>query len=149
MRKLAFLALASSALIAGTISFAAAADRYGSVVYSPSTQKYGWSNNARTAQAARRQAAATCAAGDCREILWYKNSCGTLVHSGTGYGSGWGANQNLSRRWASDIYQKCAAPSGQARARTVCTSNFADRRAVKAGGDFAGCVRFWRSAAAR
>ena len=122
MRKYLISTFALAVLACGA-SAASAAEKFGSVAFSPLTQSYGWSNNESSREAAESQAAARCGAADCHVLVWYKNGCGSLAYDGGGYGAGWGANRATSLHRALRAKQSCQQRPDASFQKTVCTSN--------------------------
>lgn len=78
-----------------------AADNYGSMYFSQSTGRYGYSYDYPTLDAARRVAYGNCKSRDCRETTWFRNACAALaVGDGNAWGSGWAASRGKAERKA-------------------------------------------------
>lgn len=72
---------------------------YGAISYSASTGIYGWSTGRATLSQAQNDAAAWCANGadDCKNLMWFANSCAALSKSKTKKEVvGWAWNQYAS-----------------------------------------------------
>ncbi|MBE9209170.1 DUF4189 domain-containing protein [Nostoc sp. LEGE 06077] len=83
---------------------------FGAISYSPSTRIYS-SGTAKTKQAAINAALNKCiresGAKDCTTPLWFKNAWGALaVGSDGSYGTGWGSEQSLAKKFALETCQK-------------------------------------------
>lgn len=68
-----------------------AQELFGAVAYSAKERQHGWSNNYSSRKAAEQAAMDACRknAGDCKNILWFRNACGALVTGPDGYGADW------------------------------------------------------------
>ena len=77
---------------------ALAQDLFGAIAYSTGSGAYGWAKDHPTRQAAERASLTACGklAKDCRNVLWFKNGCGSLAVSAKAYGWGWGSTQALA-----------------------------------------------------
>ncbi|BAY16151.1 hypothetical protein NIES2109_25750 [Nostoc sp. HK-01] len=96
--------------ITQTAQAGAANNVFGAISYSPSTKVYS-TGIAKTKQAAINASLNKCrresAAGDCTTPLWFKNAWGALaVGSDGSYGTGWGTNQSLAKKYAVETCQK-------------------------------------------
>jgi len=78
-------------------------DAYGAMAYSPGTGAYGYVYDLGSRSEAESGALAQCAGrtsgGDCKVLLWFKNSCGAIATATNGaYGSGWGESRALAEQ---------------------------------------------------
>lgn len=92
-RLLATVLLALLAI--GMLPASAAADKYGSIAYSPSTGAKGWSFDHHSRYGAEHHALAQCGkhAGDCKVVTWFVNGCGALAIGQTNYHATWGRSR--------------------------------------------------------
>jgi hypothetical protein len=96
------LAIAASVLIAISAT-AEAANIYGSIAYSPSTDIDGYSYNYPNNGAAQQRALKYCRAqaADCKVVVNFHNACGALaVGDGTGWGAAWVAGRRAAENKA-------------------------------------------------
>jgi len=70
---------------------AEAYDYYGAIAYSPSTDRWGTSNECGSADDAMAAAVAECGVSDCQAKFWFSNQCGALAKSSKG-DLGWGSS---------------------------------------------------------
>ena len=81
------LALAVAALLGisdGPTAAQSNGARFGSIAYSQHTGRYGSSWSFGDQFDAVEQALASCNRGDCRTLLWFRNSCGALARARNG-----------------------------------------------------------------
>lgn len=92
MHKLAIAAITTLLLTTGAL----AADRWGSIAFSPDTRANGYSYNYPSKAAAQSRAMVNCDnnADDCRIVVNFRNACGALA---VGSNGGWGANWGTTR----------------------------------------------------
>jgi len=81
------LAFGFSALLGisdGSSSAQANGNRFGSIAYSQGSGRFGSSWSFGDQFDAVEQALASCNRGDCRTLLWFRNSCGALARARNG-----------------------------------------------------------------
>jgi hypothetical protein len=103
------------------LASAQAQDLFGAIAYSNEEQKHGWANNYPSRKSAEQAAMKFChknaPKGDCRPVLWFRNSCGALVTGPDGHGAEWATNQTAA---VNKALKACARKSE----RCAVTLNF-------------------------
>lgn len=117
-QKLALAAFVAIPLVVGSTT-KANANEYGSIAFSESTQRYGYSYNYPTQSGAQNRALRECGVRDCRVVVWFKNACGTLAIGNSSWGSAWNANGRQSQ--ISAVRACSQYGSGCRVVRTVCS----------------------------
>jgi hypothetical protein len=83
---------------------AAAADRWGSIFFSPDTHAVGYSFRHRSRGDAENAAYDNCDADDCIKATTFRNACGAVaVGENGGWGAYWGANGRAAQRAAVNV----------------------------------------------
>lgn len=65
-------------------------DKWGAIAYSTSTGRYGIAYDYGTQAQAINSAVERCRVGDCKAVVWFKNSCGAFAQGNNAYGWGLG-----------------------------------------------------------
>ncbi len=123
------LAIAAAVLIP-TISVGAlesAAQSYGAISRSPSTQDKGYSWNYRTRAAAENRAISECesisGAGDCEVMVWARDACMSIAESSNGAaGTAWSTDENQAERTARKVCRDYGGKNCSI-TRTICLPN--------------------------
>lgn len=105
MRRLFAAASVCLALIIGSTQVSFAQNLYGAIAFSQNTGAVGWSYDYRSRSGAERRALNGCYkhAGDCRVVMWFRNSCGALaVTDRGGYGTAGHPNRYVAEERALD-----------------------------------------------
>jgi len=112
--------LVVAAWVAGALMAAhtEAADQYGAIAYSRSTNQCGSSHDFGTRAEAEARALAACGSPDCYIVIWLKDTCGALA---VGEGSAIGYGYARTRKAAStEALARCRG-SGR-KCKILCTS---------------------------
>jgi hypothetical protein len=115
------------AIVIPTISIGvieAAAQSYGAISRSPSTQEKGYSWNYRTRAAAENRSLSECesmsGAGDCEVLIWARDACMSIAEGSNGAaGTGWSTDEDQAERTAIKV---CRNYGGRncSTTRTIC-----------------------------
>jgi serine/threonine-protein kinase len=86
----------------------AAAQSYGAIARSPTTQDKGYSWNYRSRMAAENRAISECesvsGAGDCEALIWVRNACMSLSESSNGAaGTAWSVDEYEAESAAREV----------------------------------------------
>ena len=87
--------------------------RYGAIAFSPSSSRYGYSDNYANRSQAASSALGRCGTSDCVIATWFYSSCGALAASTANHA--WAGVQNNSvRRAAALALARCRQRGGVA-----------------------------------
>jgi len=119
----------AAAIVIPTISIGAleaAAQSYGAIARSSSTEDKGYSWNFRTRAAAENRAISECesisGAGDCEVLMWTRNACMSIAESSNGAaGTAWSTNEFQAESNARGVCRDFGG-TGCSTVRTICLS---------------------------
>lgn len=102
----------------------AAAQSYGAIARSSSTQDKGYSWNFRTRATAENRAISECesssGAEDCEVLVWARNACMSIAESSNGAaGTAWAVDDVQAERMAGDVCRDFGG-TGCSTVRTIC-----------------------------
>jgi hypothetical protein len=115
------VAITAIALVSLVTPSDAQAQRYGAIAYSPATGAHGWAYSHPSRRSAGRRALRGCRqyAGDCRVVVWTRNTCAALA-IGRGNAAGWAWNTSLRRAQRNALRQCRARAGGCVVRRWIC-----------------------------